>query len=146
MNVCQTNLSKLTLRQERTKHWDEESKMFIFNRNRIFFEWILHFYQSNGKLYIPKVMSDKNCSSSPFYLYLTLGMFFIITMWMLEHHVDVGTPCGCWNTMWMLEHHVDVGTPCGCWKTMWMLEHHVDVGTPCGCWNTMWMLEHYVDV
>lgn len=43
--------------EERTKHWDEESKMFIFNRNRIFFEWILHFYQSNGKLYIPKGMS-----------------------------------------------------------------------------------------
>ena len=41
--------------QSRTKYFNREQQMYVFNRNRVFFEWILHYYQSNGDLYIPKV-------------------------------------------------------------------------------------------
>lgn len=30
--------------------------MFVLNRNRMFFEWVLYYYQSRGTLYIPKAM------------------------------------------------------------------------------------------
>ena len=35
--------------------------MYIFNRNRVMFEWILFYYQSHGDLYIPKVRIEIIC-------------------------------------------------------------------------------------
>ncbi|KAL5252678.1 hypothetical protein ACHWQZ_G015450 [Mnemiopsis leidyi] len=42
--------------EKREKFYDSESEMLVFNRNRVLFEWILFYYQSNGDLYIPKTM------------------------------------------------------------------------------------------
>ena len=47
--------------QRRQKHYNPEKEMYIFNRNRVMFEWILFYYQSHGDLYIPKVRIEIIC-------------------------------------------------------------------------------------